>query len=238
MAARARRPRASDTERAAALAQQLLARYGLVTREVGAAEEIPGGFSAVYEVLRTMEETGKIRRGYFVSGVAAMQFALPPVLEMLRNLRERPEAPEVVTLLSVDPANPYGALLPWPGSAGGGDGRRSPLRPVGTHVVLVDGALAAWVGRGGRQLLTFLPAEEPDRSRVARALAAALARLAGAAIAGRTARSPPARRDRRQARGPASAGRDAGGGRLLPTYEGLQYRPPRRLRTPQAGRGS
>ena len=253
---------ASDTERAAALARQLLARYGLVTREVGAAEEIPGGFSAVYEVLRTMEETGKIRRGYFVAGVAAMQFALPPVLEMLRNLRQRPEAPEVVTLLAVDPANPYGAILPWPaytgepqagsragrlragGRAGAdgdgagagkegrsgegaeaeaGSGRRGPLRAAGTHVVLVDGALAAWVGRGGRQLLTFLPAEEPDRSRVAGALATALARLAGGGE----------RRDRLivaqiddtpAAQHPLAEALTAAG--FSPVYEGLQYRPP------------
>ncbi len=252
---------ASDTERAAALAQQLLARYGLVTREVGAAEEIPGGFSAVYEVLRTMEETGKIRRGYFVAGVAAMQFALPPVLEMLRTLRQRPEAPETVTLLSVDPANPYGALLPWPAyvpaapdgtaagqvsrprkgrksdgdgaSNGGGEangegerassGRRGPLRAVGTHVILVDGALAGWLARGGRQLLTFLPEDDPDRSRVAGALAAALARLAGGGE----------RRDRLllseiddtpAAQHPLAATLAAAG--FSATYDGLQYRPP------------
>jgi ATP-dependent Lhr-like helicase len=174
---------AADTARAAALARQLLARYGLVTREVGAAEEIPGGFSAVYEVLRTMEETGKIRRGYFVAGVAAMQFALPPVLDMLRALRDRPEQPEVVTLLAADPANPYGALLPWPEPATPSKveagRRRATTRAVGSHVVLVDGALAAWVGRGGRQAFTFLPEEDPDRSRVSRAVASAFATLAG-----------------------------------------------------------
>ena len=244
------REASSDTQRAAALAQQLLARYGLVTREVAAAEEIPGGFSAVYEVLRTMEETGKIRRGYFVAGVAAMQFALPPVLEMLRNLRQRPDAPETVTLLSVDPANPYGALLPWPSArlrmvgarvpvvrmetgimtGTGGHGRRGPLRAVGTHVVLVDGALVAWVGRNGRQLHTFLPADEPDRSRVATALAAALARLAGGGD----------RRDRLilaeiddapAAQHPLAEALTAAG--FSPTYEGLQYRPPPAPRRPE-----
>jgi ATP-dependent Lhr-like helicase len=178
----AMRSRVVDTERAAALARQLLARYGLVTREVGAAEEIPGGFTAVYEVLRTMEETGKIRRGYFVGGVAAMQFALPPVLDMLRSLRSPSDAPEVVTLLSVDPANPYGALLPWPASvSGAGVTRRGPTRTVGSHVILVDGALGAWVARGGRQLTTFLPADEPERTRVAQAVAAAMTRLSGSA---------------------------------------------------------
>jgi ATP-dependent Lhr-like helicase len=256
VAARARAGAASDTERATALAQQLLTRYGLVTREVGAAEEIPGGFSAVYEVLRTMEETGKIRRGYFVSGVAAMQFALPPVLEMLRQLRERPEAPEVVTLLAVDPANPYGAILPWPGyragastgtapaaaqkGKGDGDGdgasgRRGAVRAVGTHVVLVDGALAGWVGRGGRHLLTFLPPDEPERSRVATALAGALARLSGGGE--RRDRLILAEIDDRPAADhPLAAALAAAG--FSPTYEGLQYRPPVPPRAPAARPGA
>ena len=250
---------ASDTERAAALAQQLLARYGLVTREVGAAEEIPGGFSAVYEVLRTMEETGKIRRGYFVGGVAAMQFALPPVLEMLRSLRAAAGGARGGDLAggrSREPLRRDVALaglhrraVERPGAGAGADGAgggvraakakrasrgasdgeaggggRRPLRAAGTHVVLVDGALAAWVGRGGRQLLTFLPAEDPDRSRVAGALATALARLAGGGE----------RRDRLilaeiddtpAAQHPLADALAAAG--FSPTYEGLQYRPPR-----------
>ena len=106
------------------------------------------------------------------AGVAAMQFALPPVLDMLRGLRARPEAPEVVTLLAVDPANPYGALLPWPGAGGAGDGggtarrrgARGPTRTVGSYVILVDGALGAWVGRGGRQVYT-LPARRRPGAR-------------------------------------------------------------------------
>jgi ATP-dependent helicase Lhr and Lhr-like helicase len=163
-----------DTAYAAALAQQLLVRYGLVTREVATAEEIPGGFTALYEVYRTMEETGRIRRGYFVDGVAAMQFGLPPVLEMLRSLRPRPEEPEVITLAAGDPANPYGALLPWPAAEGR---TRSPARAVGAHVILVDGALAGWLSRGSRHLLTWLPADEAERARIIRALAAALAAL-------------------------------------------------------------
>jgi ATP-dependent Lhr-like helicase len=194
---------------------------------VGAAEDIPGGFSAVYEVLRTMEETGKIRRGYFVAGVAAMQFALPPVLEMLRNLRARPEAPEVATLLAVDPANPYGALLPWPqfGNADDNGARRGPKRAAGAHVVLVDGALAAWVARGGRQLYSFLPADEPERGRSAQAVAAALARLAGGA--GGRDRLLLAEIDDGPAAGhPLARALEAAG--FLRTYDGLQYRPGRR----------
>jgi ATP-dependent Lhr-like helicase len=229
----------ADTARAAALAQQLLARYGLVTREVGAAEEIPGGYSAIYEVLRTMEETGKIRRGYFVGGVAAMQFALPPVLDMLRGLRERPEAPEVVTLLAADPANPYGALLPWPalqGDAQGSDGgesandgeaaaarRRGPTRATGSHVVLVDGALAAWVARGGRQVHAFLPPDDPERSRVLRAVAGALAQLAGAS--NRRDLLLAEIDDRPAGEHPLAEALTGAG--FLRTYGGMQYRPPR-----------
>jgi ATP-dependent helicase Lhr and Lhr-like helicase len=225
-----RRDGAADTERAAALAKQLLARYGLVTREVGAAEEIPGGFSAIYEVLRTMEETGKIRRGYFVGGVAAMQFALPPVLEILRGLRTRSDTPEVVTLL----ASPYGALLPWPGAPAGAPGaddteanrRRGPTRTVGSHVVLVDGALGAWVGRGGRQVYTFLPPDDPDRTRVATAVAGALAELAGT---NRRELLLTEIDDRPAAGHPLADNLTAAG--FLRTYDGLQYRPPRESRT-------
>ena len=233
------RDAAADTQRATALARQLLARYGLVPREVGAAEEIPGGFSAVYEVLRTMEETGKIRRGYFVAGVAAMQFALPSVLDMLRALRDRPDVAEVVTLLSTDPANPYGALLPWPtGNApqpaegrekGTEDGavvskRRATTRTVGSHVILVDGALVAWVGRGGRQVTTFLPVDDPDRSRVAQALAGALAELSGAGqrrelLLNEIDDAPAAKH-------PLAAWLLKVG--FVSGYDGLQYRPPRR----------
>jgi ATP-dependent Lhr-like helicase len=212
----------ADTERATALARQLLARYGLVSREVGAAEELPGGFSAVYEVLRTMDETGKIRRGYFVGGVAAMQFALPPVLDMLRGLRGRAEQPEVVTLLAADPANPYGALLPWP------EGRRGPARAVGSHVVLVDGALAGWIARGGRQVLTFLPPDDPDRARVGGALAGALARLFGSAQQRQLLLVEID--DVKAIQHPLAEPLLAAG--FATTYGGLQYRAPRELAAP------
>jgi ATP-dependent helicase Lhr and Lhr-like helicase len=174
---------ATATEWSAATAQQLLARYGLVTRAVAQAEGLQGGFSAVYDVFKALEEGGRIRRGYFVSGVGATQFVLPPVVDLLRSLREAPEPSEVVRLAATDPANPYGALLPWPEAASAVPVRAA--RAVGAHVVLVDGALAAWLGRGGRQAWVWLPDMEPDRTRVARSVAQQFAALGHAAQAER-----------------------------------------------------
>ena len=163
---------ANPTAWSAALAQQLLARYGVVSRETAAAEWIPGGFGAVYEVLKRMEEAGRIRRGYFVADVGAMQFALPAAVEQLRGLRDEPATAEVVRLAATDPANPYGAILGWPARDAPG---RGPSRSVGAQVILVNGAVAAWVARGGRQLAVYLPEDEPRRSVVAREVASALA---------------------------------------------------------------
>jgi ATP-dependent Lhr-like helicase len=160
------------TERAAALAQQLLQRYGIITRDVAQAESIAGGFSAVYTVLRAMEEAGRIRRGYFVSGVGATQFALPAALDTLRSLKHDPEEPEVVHVAAADPANPYGTLLKWPGERL--EPGRGPSRSAGASVILVNGEAAAWAGRG-RQLLVWLPADEPQQSITASAVATRLA---------------------------------------------------------------
>jgi ATP-dependent Lhr-like helicase len=166
----------SATEWSAATAQQLLARHGLVTREVAGAEGLPGGFSAVYDVFKSLEESGRVRRGYFVSGVGAVQFALPPVLDLLRSLREIPETPEVTVLAATDPANPYGTFLRWPTQDG--SAARGPSRSAGAQVVLVDGTLGAFVSRGGRQAWVWLPEAEPERTRLARATARALAQIA------------------------------------------------------------
>ncbi len=162
----------SPTEWAAATAQQLLARYGVITREVAAAEGIFGGFSAVYDVLKAMEDAGRVRRGYFVSAVAATQFALAPALELLRSLRDAPEEAEAVLLSATDPASPYGTMLPMPEVAS-----MRPTRSVGALVILVNGALAAYISRGSRQLTVFLPEDEPARSTVGRSLARRLADL-------------------------------------------------------------
>jgi ATP-dependent Lhr-like helicase len=164
-------PRA-HTKWAAAITQQLLARHGVITREAVAAENVAGSFGVVYPVLKQMEETGRIRRGYFVAGLGATQFALPGALDLLRSLRDAPadQDAETVVLAATDPANPYGATLKW-NSAGG---TRSPTRSVGATVILVNGALVAYLGRGDRQLTTFLPESEPERTRSARAVANAL----------------------------------------------------------------
>ena len=169
---------ASDTEWSTAMAQQLLARYGVLTREVATAEGIAGGFGAVYDVLKALEDAGRVRRGYFV-GVGATQFAVPAALDLLRSLREPPDAVETVILAATDPANPYGTTLKWPDIPPAEEAAgRGPTRSVGALVVLANGALSAYIPRGGRQLVTWLPEDEPARSGVARALAESLAQLA------------------------------------------------------------
>ncbi|HEX7127315.1 MAG TPA: DEAD/DEAH box helicase, partial [Thermodesulfobacteriota bacterium] len=162
----------AETDRRHALARALLERYGVVTREAVAAEGIAGGFSAVYEVLKAMEEAGRVRRGYFVAGCGAAQFALPGADDRLRARRRPGETPETVVLAATDPANPYGAALPWPETPGG-----RPQRAAGAVVVLVDGALVGYLGRTEQNLVTVLPPGEPERTAAARGLAAALADL-------------------------------------------------------------
>ncbi len=156
------------------MARQLLSRHGVLTREAMNVEAVPGGYGAVYGVLRAMEDAGRVRRGMFVAGLGAAQFTLGPALDLLRAGREPGETPQVVTLASTDPANPYGGVLPWPAPEGAG----RPTRSAGTLVVLVDGRLAAWIGRGDRQVLAWLPEDEPRRQHTARAIAAELNRLA------------------------------------------------------------
>ena len=153
------------------MAQQLLTRYGVVFRETAHAEGLAGGFSAVYDVLKAMEESGRVRRGYFAADLGATQFALPAAVDLLRSLRAEREGDrgeEMLLLAATDPASPYGALLRWPA---GGDAASSLTRSVGARVVLCDGALVAYLRRGNPNVQVFLPEEEPGRGRVARALA-------------------------------------------------------------------
>jgi ATP-dependent Lhr-like helicase len=135
------------TERLHAIAGTLLQRHGVVTREAVLAEGTPGGFSGVYPVLRAMEESGRIRRGYFIDGLGASQFALPGAVDRLRALRD-PDG-RIVALAATDPANPYGVVIPWPASTG------RPSRAAGAYVVLESGELKLFLERGGRSLLTF-----------------------------------------------------------------------------------
>jgi ATP-dependent Lhr-like helicase len=137
---------ASPTERMHALAGVLLQRHGVLTREAVVAEGWPGGFAGLYPVLRAMEESGRIRRGYFVEGLGGSQFALPGAVDRLRSLREPSAA--IVALAASDPANAYGAVLPWPRS----DGRMA--RAAGAYCVLDAGELVLYLERGGRSLLT------------------------------------------------------------------------------------
>ena len=163
----------SETARAAALAEALLERHGIVTREAVQAEDIAGGFSAVYAVLGAMEAAGKVRRGYFVAGLGAAQFAAPGADDRLRSLRDAGETSEVCVLASTDPANPYGAALTWPERAGA-----RLARAAHTRVVLVDGALVALVAKDARSVITFLPEAEPERGDAAVQVARAVAGLA------------------------------------------------------------
>ncbi len=160
---------ASPTERAKALAQQLIARYGVMVRETAAVESIAGGFSAIYPVLKAMEEGGRIRRGYFVAGLGATQFATTTALDLLRSFRDEPENPETAMLAATDPANPYGALVKWPAAG--------LTRSVGASVILVNGQLVCYVARGEKELTVLLAEDEPSRSMMAREIAKALASL-------------------------------------------------------------
>jgi ATP-dependent Lhr-like helicase len=153
------------TRQAHALSEVLLDRHGVLTRGTAAAERIPGGFAAVYPVLRAAEESGRCRRGYFVEGLGAAQFASPGAVDRLRAYAaDRREPAPAIVLAATDPAQPYGAALPWPpptaaaDDAPAGRGHR-PGRKAGALVVLVDGELTLYVERGGRTLLSW--SEDP-----------------------------------------------------------------------------
>src|SRR5207342_1637408 len=150
----------------------LLERHGVLTREAVASEGIEGGFAAVYPILRAMEDAGRIRRGYFVDGLGAAQFALAGALDRLRAVREPADVAAsgaVHLLAAADPANAYGAALPWPRR---GDTDRRPLqRAAGAYVVLVDGVATLYLERGGATLQTLPAADDPGvAARAARAL--------------------------------------------------------------------
>ena len=172
------------TRRTHALAEALLDRHGVVTRGAVMAERAPGGFSAVYQVLKAFEEAGRVRRGYFVEGLGAAQFAAPGAVDRMRALaaaapaqdeplwstpvpggwdaspavqqqRKRRDEARAVLLAATDPANPYGGALGWPAQGASSPAGHKPGRKAGALVVLVDGTLVLYVERGGKTLLSF-----------------------------------------------------------------------------------
>jgi ATP-dependent helicase Lhr and Lhr-like helicase len=199
------------TRRLHAQALALLERHGILIRGAAAAERVTGGFSALYPVLRALEDGGQCRRGYFVEGLGAAQFALPGAVDRMRALADtartahgpadpwdtgasavrdpwdtrasarRPEGPPVVVLAAADPANAYGAALPWPERPGETPGGHRPGRKAGALVVLASGHLVLYVERGGKTLLSWTsdPALlEPAAAALAAAVrAGALGRL-------------------------------------------------------------
>lgn len=163
----------SVTERQMAIAGQLVERYGILTREMLAREHVAGGFAGVYPVLKAMEEAGRIRRGYFVVGLGAAQFAAPGAEDRLRACRDDAEDPACLVLAATDPANPWGNILPWPEQSG--DQR---LQRVAGAVVLVrDGSLLGFLSRTGQQLTTF-EGLAPENAELVGSVARALAGLA------------------------------------------------------------
>ncbi|MFJ4190727.1 ATP-dependent helicase [Kitasatospora sp. NPDC089509] len=185
---------ADPTVRATTRAQSLLDRHGLLTRGAVAAERVPGGFAGVYRVLAAMEERGRARRGYFVEGLGGAQFAMEGAADRLRSVNGRleraraaewpappsAEPPQLLVLAAADPANAYGAALPWPEPPTAPDAKESrahrPGRKAGALVVLVDGELVLYVERGGKSLLAWAQDDA--------VLAPAAGALAGAVRAG------------------------------------------------------
>jgi ATP-dependent Lhr-like helicase len=144
-------------------AMQLLDRYGVVTREAVLAEGVVGGYASVYGVLKVLEERGQTRRGYFVSGLGAAQFGLPGAVDRLRSARETADAdlhpderPDPVVLAATDPAQPYGAAIGWPDTAG------RPARAAGALVVLRAGEPLVWFDRRSHHVVTFPAAAVDD----------------------------------------------------------------------------
>jgi ATP-dependent Lhr-like helicase len=232
---------ADPTMRAHALALTLLERHGVLTRGAVAAERITGGFAAVYPVLRAMEEAGQCRRGYFVEGLGGAQFALPGAVDRMRAVADPhglPGSPQggtggmvpprdrgvpggrppgqALVLAAADPAQPYGAALPWPDRPGETPASHRPGRKAGALTVLVDGSLVLYVERGGRTLLSWTEDVE--------VLAPATAALAAAVRAGALGRLTVERADGLRAGGdsPLTQALETAGFR--PTPRGLRLR--------------
>ena len=225
-----------QTVRAHALALTLLDRHGVLTRGAVAAERIPGGFAAVYPVLRAMEEAGQCRRGYFVEGLGGAQFALPGAVDRMRAMaqgrgglggtvppQERgglggssPRGSTATVLAAADPAQPYGAALPWPDRPGETVASHRPGRKAGALVVLVNGSLVLYVERGGRTLLSWSDDHEP--------LAASANALAAAVREGALGRLTVERADGERAGGESPLTQALESAGFRPTPRGLRLR--------------
>jgi ATP-dependent Lhr-like helicase len=156
----------SETERRFTLVERLLLRYGVLVRDAIKAEGIVGGFSSIYEVLKAMEESGRVRRGYFVEGVGAAQFVQPGLEERLRGERTARDESRALILASSDPASPYGLSLPWP------EAKARPMRSPGANVVIgSDGRVLAWIARQESSIITFFRERSLEREEDARVVA-------------------------------------------------------------------
>lgn len=164
---------APATERRLALVTTLLDRHGVLVREAAHAESVAGGFSTLYGVLKALEDSGRVRRGYFVEALGATQFARPGADDRLRSVRDSSEEPQTKWLSACDPASPWGALLSWPET----QGAARPQRVAGALVLVQDGRVLAWLGRTEQTLLTFASADDARRSEDHVAIARALASL-------------------------------------------------------------
>jgi ATP-dependent Lhr-like helicase len=195
---------AAGPERRRAVAELLLERYGIVTREQVLAEGIKGGFAALYDTFSDLEVLGICRRGYFIEGMGGAQFALPGAVERLRAARtpapppagarpvgaptrEERERPSTLVLAAADPAQPYGAALPWPRRE---NAERRPSRVAGAYVVLVQDEPALYVERGGRGLVVLAADRTPARTDAGSAYDPVHEALGALAEAVRTGRVP------------------------------------------------
>ena len=160
-------PAGNPTRRAHARAEAFLERHGVLTRGALDTERVTGGFSGVYKVLRAMEESNQVIRGYVVEGLGAAQFAARGAVDRLRALSRPPGQPSqadevAVVLAAADPAQPYGAALSWPDPLG--EGKHRPARKAGALAVLVDGTPVLYVERGGKSLLSFTDDDQTLRT--------------------------------------------------------------------------
>ena len=180
---------AGAAERRRVLAELLLERYGIVTREQVLAEGIKGGFAILYDTFANLETLGVCRRGYFIEGMGGAQFALPGAVERLRagagDAAGESAGPRTLVIAAADPAQPYGAALPWPKREGS---QSRPARVAGAHVVLVDDQPVLYVERGGRSLVMLADAREGSASREPDPVREALVALADAVRGGRLGR--------------------------------------------------